>query len=275
MGEGRSMGISYVTICVLFLTLLYSITQGSFPTECRACVGHLPGRSSCLLSCHQSVLSSLSERQQSVCDSLHTCVWRRSHCSISGLSDQVLGQYLRARWLAEVNSLLFFTLKLLCLFALLLLFVWMVMMLLFPRDYLFLTESLSVFSRYWFWQLRNCPVPNSMGRQSILVLKSLVSSSFQEVTVLRAGEELLMRGSKARLGDSIWWGQKQTKVKSTKNKDTWSCCTVLSGKNKCPSVKSGHSPKESQINTYLKLRSLSILVQSTNSCSPLPAGRGI
>lgn len=49
-------------IPLLFLTLLYSITQGSFPTECRACVGHLPGRSSCVFSHHQSVLSSLSER---------------------------------------------------------------------------------------------------------------------------------------------------------------------------------------------------------------------
>lgn len=101
--------------------------------------------------------------------------------------------------------LLFFTQKLLCLSALLLLLVWMqVMLLLFPRDYPFLTEPLSVLSRFWFWQLRNCPLPNSMGRPSILVPKSLVSSSFWEVTALRTGEELLMRGSKARLGDLIW-----------------------------------------------------------------------
>lgn len=46
-------------IPLLFLTLPHSITQGSLPTECRACLGHLPGRSHCLLSHHQSVLSSL------------------------------------------------------------------------------------------------------------------------------------------------------------------------------------------------------------------------
>lgn len=100
----------------------------------------------------------------------------------------------------------------------------MQVMLLFPRDYPFLTEPLSVLSRYWFWQLRNCPVPNSVGRPSILVPKSLVSSSFREVTALRTGEELLMRGSKARLGDLLWWDQKQTNVKSAKNRDTWSFC---------------------------------------------------
>lgn len=35
---------------------------------------------------------------------------------------------------------------------------------------------------------------------------------------------------------------------------------------------SGPNPKESQVNIYLKLWSLSFLVQRTNSCIPLPAG---
>lgn len=129
-----------------------------------------------------------------------------------------------------------------------------VMLLLFPRDYPFLTEPLSVLSRFWFWQLRNCPLPNSMGRPSILVPKSLVSSSFWEVTALRTGEELLMRGSKARLGDLIWWDQKQTNVKSTKNRDTWSCCKFCL--ERATYLWSGPNPKENQINIYLKLRGL-------------------
>lgn len=69
----ESLTLLFVTgIPVLFLTLLHSITQGSLPTECRACVGHLPGKSNCLLSHHQSVLSSLSEGTT-------ICLWRLPH----------------------------------------------------------------------------------------------------------------------------------------------------------------------------------------------------
>lgn len=59
---GNFLTLLFVSgIPVLFLTLLHSIPQGSLPTECRACVGHLPGQSHSLLSHHRSVLSSLSE----------------------------------------------------------------------------------------------------------------------------------------------------------------------------------------------------------------------
>lgn len=99
----------------------------------------------------------------------------------------------------------------------------------------FLTKPPSVSSRYWFCQLRSCPIPNPIGRPSILVPQNLVSSSFLEVTALRTGEELLMRGLKTRLGDLLRWGQGTHKPMWNPAKTGMlGAAVVLSGKSTIP-----------------------------------------
>lgn len=149
---------------------------------------------------------------------------------------ELLTKYLGVSWWGSGTHPVFLILEPSCLSALLFWLLWMqvsccccLVQGLFPFNRTFLFFP----SRFWFWQLGNCPVPKFMGRPSMS--KSLVSSSFLQVTALRTGEELLMRGSKARLGGLLRWDQGRNKLVSNSAK-IWTgwLAVVLSGKSKIP-----------------------------------------
>lgn len=114
-------------IPLLFLTLLRSIRQQSLPTECSVWY-LLPNSSCCFLTCHQSVISSLSERQQPACGSFHIISLTVSEKGAPALFQswvtELLTKYLGVSWWGSGTHPVFLILEPLCLSALLFWLVW-------------------------------------------------------------------------------------------------------------------------------------------------------